>query len=209
MKYPHLVNGAWASSAPLRALVDYFEYKEVMADAIQRVGGDECYTTIENAFQEMERLVEISDVETLKTEFNLCSALDLSSNDVAHFFYEVSDIVAGLVQGHRTGRIEGACDLMRRLKEDDAKTDMQAFAGWVIYGNDDCLDMSYLSAVRKYRDSTWGSEGNQQMRQWTYQTCSEFGWFQTSTSRNQIFGSPEMYPIQYFVDICQDLYDFS
>lgn len=207
MKYPHLVNGAWASSAPLHAQVDFFEYKEVMANGIKRVGGDECHDTIENAFQEMERLVDLSDSQTLSNEFNLCSELDLSA-DVAHFFYEVSDIVAGLVQSHRAGRIESACSLMSREKAGNS-TDLQAFAAWVKSGAGLCLDMSYSNSVAKFRNTEWGSEANQQMRQWVYQTCSEFAWFQTSSSTNQIFGSPHMYPVEYFVGLCRDLYDFT
>lgn len=206
-KYPHLVTGAWASSAPLNAEVDFSRYKEVMTDAIQRVGGDECTLTIENAFSEMERLVNAEDVREIHAAFNLCYALDLT-RDVAHFFFEVSDIVAGLVQGHRPGSIERACDYMRREKE-DGKDDLHAFAGWVKHDSFTCLDMNYANSVEKFSNVEWGSEANRQMRQWTYQTCSEFAWFQTSTSTNQIFGSAELYPVDYFVQICQDLYDFS
>lgn len=208
-KYPHLVTGAWASSAPVNSEVDFFKYKEVMTNAIRKVGGDECSATIENAFNEMERLVEEHNVERLLVAFNLCSSLDLSS-DVAHFFYEISDIVAGLVQSHRVGRIEAACEVMRRKKQDESKEDLEAFGAWVNQGlGSPCLDMKYTNNVEKFRNVEWGSEANRQMRQWTYQTCSEFAWFQTSTSTNQIFGSPSTYPVDYFVQLCKDLYDFS
>ena len=205
-KYPHLVNGAWASSAPLFAKVDFFQYKEVMTNAITRVGGSDCAEIFENAFAEMERLVELGNTSRIDDGFNLCDPLDLT-RDVSHFFFEVSDTVAGLVQGHRVGRIEGACDLMRREKEDLSNDDLDAFAAWVTDGSSSCLDMSYQNSVNKFRNITWGSEANRQMRQWTYQTCSEFAWFQTSSSNNQIFGT--LYPLDYFVKICEDLYDFS
>lgn len=207
-KYPHLVNGAWASSAPLNAQVDFLEYKEVMTNAIKRVGGEECLATFENAFLEMERLVEAGDGRRLHVAFNLCYSLDLIA-DVAHFFYEISDIVAGLVQGHRPGRIENACDYMKRMKVLESMDDLDAFAAWIKHGAYMCLDMKYQNNVKKFRNVEWGSEANRQMRQWTYQTCSEFAWFQTSTSSNQIFGTYSLYPVDYFVRLCQDLYDFS
>lgn len=204
-KYPHLVDGAWASSAPLNAQVDFSEYKEVMTNSIKRVGGDECFATFEKAFREMERLVEARELRRLQVAFGLCFPLDLT-RDVAHFFFEMSDIVAGLVQGHRTGRIESACNKMR-IEKQQGSDDLDAFAAWVKLDLWTCLDMSYERNIKKFRNEAWGSEANRQMRQWTYQTCSEFAWFQTSTSKDQIFGTS--YPVDYFVGLCQDLYDYS
>lgn len=168
-KYPHLVNGAWASSAPVNAQVDFAEYKEVMTTAIKRVGGEECASTMENAFKEMERLIEERDVRRLLISFNLCWSLDLSK-DVAHFFYEMSDLVASLVQAHRPGRIEFACDYMKMKKERDDLDDMDAFGAWVQHGQYICADMSYQANIKKFRNVDWGAEANRQMRQWTYQT---------------------------------------
>ena len=42
------------------------------------------------------------------------------------------------------------------------------------------------------------------MRPWIYQTCNEYGWFQTSTSRNQPFGTK--YPLVFFTTLCKDAY---
>lgn len=203
-KYPHLVTGAWASSAPLHAQVDFFEYKDVMTDAIKRVSGDECAATFENAFRIMEELVAAKDVRRLLIALSMCLPMDLTY-DVAHFFYELSDMVAGLVQSHRSGKIEAACDFMQNIKNTNLDADdLDAFAGWVKKGSYMCLNTSYKSMLRKFRETDWGSEANHHMRQWVYQTCSEFAWFQTSTSDNQIFGSS--YPIEYFVGLCQDIY---
>lgn len=204
-KYPHLVNGVWASSAPVNAQIDFAEYKDVMTNSIKKLGGDECYANFGNAFNQMETVVKSGNASRIYQAFKLCSPLDLS-RDVAHFFYETSDIVAGLVQSHRAGNIEAACNFLKREKEQNGKEDLEAFAAWVNHGSLMCLDMSYANNVKKFRNIDWVSEANRQMRQWTYQTCSEFAWFQTSTSTNQIFGT--LYPLDYFVKICQDLYDF-
>lgn len=171
LKYPHLVNGSWASSGPMNVKADFWEYKDVMTDAIRRVGGDACYTTVKNAFLAMERLVTEGDVQRLQASFNLCQPLDLPT-DVQHFFYEISDIVAGLVQVHRGTDIQRACDLMRREKEENSKDDLDAFAAWVKNGQWKCLDMGYQSRLTKFRDTNLAADANQQMRQWTYQTCT-------------------------------------
>ena len=39
-------------------------------------------------------------------------------------------------------------------------------------------------------------------RAWLYQTCSEFGWYHTSGSHNQIFGSS--FPAKLFKQLCAD-----
>lgn len=205
-KYPHLITGAWASSAPLNAKLDFYEYKEVMTNSIRRLGGDDCSAILEGAFVEMENLILIENTSRIDGAFELCDPLDIT-NDAAHLLYELSDIVAGLIQGHRPGSIERACDFMREVKSDSARDDLDAFAAWVRRSESSCLNMSYAHAVEKFRNTDWSHEANYQMRQWTYQTCTEYAWFQTSTSRQQIFGSS--YPVDYFVQLCDDLYDFT
>lgn len=69
-----------------------------------------------------------------------------------------------------------------------------------------CLDMSYQNSIDTFKNTSWNSTANEQLRQWTYQTCSEFGWFATVKSKKQIFGT--MYPsLDYFVYTCNDLFD--
>jgi hypothetical protein len=176
-KFPHLVDGAFASSGPVQAQIDFFQYKEVMSRSIERVGGDECAEIIGNAFAHMEQLVEANDTDRITNAFSLCSALEMPI-DVPHFFYEVSDIVAGLVQSHRAGRIETACEFIVNERHINAKEDIEAFGSWVVSQGDEeiCLDFSYANSVEKYNNIEWGSIANQQMRQWIYQTCSEFAW---------------------------------
>uniref|UniRef100_H2Y480 Uncharacterized protein n=1 Tax=Ciona savignyi TaxID=51511 RepID=H2Y480_CIOSA len=41
------------------------------------------------------------------------------------------------------------------------------------------------------------------MRQWTYQTCAEFGWFQTTDSKNQPFHG---FPLKLSLEICEEVF---
>lgn len=41
-------------------------------------------------------------------------------------------------------------------------------------------------------------------RQWMYQTCTEFGWYQTSGSDHQPFGSS--FPVEFYTQLCSDVY---
>lgn len=167
------------------------------------MGGKECADIIETAFDDMEVLVEQENTTKITESFNLCKPLELPI-DTPHFFYEVSDIVAGLVQSHRPGNIESACNFMKS-KITEGKDEIEAFGAWVIQYEKECMNFNYKDYVEKFRNVTWGSVANQQMRQWTYQTCAEFAWFQTSTSSDQIFGTK--YPLDYFYRICNDLFN--
>lgn len=48
--YPHIVTGAWASSAPMDAKMDLIEYYEACGVLIQTVGGEDYYTNLVNTF---------------------------------------------------------------------------------------------------------------------------------------------------------------
>lgn len=206
LKYPHLINGAWASSAPLLAKVNFLEYNELMTESVRSVGGEKCVRKFESAFKKLEEFAAFSEPKVLlkiKNDFNLCEPLKLC-RDVAHFFYEMSDTVAGLVQSHRSGDIEKACKFMLDASHSD---DVVALGAWInSKKKKKCNDMNYENTVRHYNNVTWGSEANKQLRQWTYQTCDAFGWFQTGSSLNQAFGSTHP-QVGYFMKMCGDLFD--
>lgn len=101
-KYPHLVKGAWASSGPLRAKLNYFEYTETVGKSIRKVGGDECYYKLEDIFQAVDDLLTNDDSETLQQLFRLCDTFNITNqNDVFTFYSSLKNIFSGIVQGHR------------------------------------------------------------------------------------------------------------
>lgn len=94
--YPDLVTGAWSSSAPLLAKMDFFEYNEVMTESLRTIGGEKCLQRFEDAFKAIDELISHSDPTTLaklEKDFKLCEPLVLA-RDIPHFQYELSDTVA-------------------------------------------------------------------------------------------------------------------
>lgn len=95
---------------------------------------------------------------------------------------------------------------------------------------DKCLKNNYEKFVTLYRNETWDAQSDISkhitikiacvnyllfiilffflhaitVRQWYYQTCTEYGYYQTSNSTKSIFGS--LFPLLYFTNICEDLY---
>lgn len=51
-----------------------------------------------------------------------------------------------------------------------------------------CLDVSYDGFIKQMRQVNWNESAAVGGRQWTYQTCIEFGFFQSTDSKNQPFG---------------------
>ncbi|XP_001868269.2 putative serine protease K12H4.7 [Culex quinquefasciatus] len=203
-KYPHLVNGVWASSAPLLAKLDFTEYKEVVSESIRLVGGDACADRVQRGVAEVEDLIKQGSYDQVAQAFNLCADTDLSNKrDRQGFLSSISDTFAGVVQYHWSGDIEGVCKV---INDPNYNTDMEALAGWFTYGSTRCLDASYESMISYYRNTDWTHGANTgSMRPWLYQTCAEYGWYQTSGSENQIFGSG--FPVDLYIQWCADLYD--
>ena len=46
--------------------------------------------------------------------------------------------------------------------------------------------LSLQNYVAYMKETDWSSGNTNGMRQWTYQTCTEFGYFQTSDSKSQV-----------------------
>lgn len=112
---------------------------------------------------------------------------------------------------NRSGDIERFCQVLLDPKYTD-ETDLDAFVRWYtreVFGSypsdDDCVDATFESDVILHRNITWGSDATRSsMRQWFFQTCNEFGWYETSGSRFQPFGSS--FPVDKFHRWCSDVY---
>ncbi|KAJ6639188.1 putative serine protease K12H4.7 [Pseudolycoriella hygida] len=210
-KYPHLAVGAWASSAPVLAKVDFIEYKEVVGASIRSVGGEECYRRLEGAFSQAELLIENQNFVEFSNRFRTCDVLTNDVYDIWSMFGLFSDILAGIVQYHRTGDIEGVCE---ELLDPNfpTETDLDAFVRWYtrqIFGNnpadDECIDATFMSDIEFYRNTSWDHYATRSAaRQWFYQTCAEYGWYQTSGSRFQPFGSS--FPVELYIRWCNYVY---
>lgn len=109
----------------------------------------------------------------------------------------------------RPGIIEAHC---KNLTEDDENEQNEnqslhnfakIFRKHYLAPNDSCIDASYEEDISKMRKND--TEEAMQLRPWFYQTCSEFGWYQTTDSGEQPFG--KIVPVEYYLQICQDVFD--
>eukprot|EP01119_Soliformovum_irregulare_P015225 TRINITY_DN4257_c0_g1_i2.p1 TRINITY_DN4257_c0_g1~~TRINITY_DN4257_c0_g1_i2.p1 ORF type:complete len:206 (-),score=52.49 TRINITY_DN4257_c0_g1_i2:55-672(-) len=96
--------------------------------------------------------------------------------------------------------IETLCNIMNNNSMDP----LTAYAATsALYTNGECLDASYEDMMAGLQNLTQPPTGVAD-RSWTYQTCAEFGFFQTTDSRAQPFGS--LVPLSFYTEQCQTLF---
>lgn len=70
--------------------------------------------------------------------------------------------------------------------------------------NETCLDYKYDNMINDMKNVSWEAESSEGGRQWTYQTCTEFGFYQTSENTSAVFG--DRFPVEFFVKQCTDIF---
>lgn len=163
--YPDKANGAWASSAPLHAQMDFPEYKEVISRAIESEGAAGCSDRITEAFQQLQLDIANGQVAGITEKFNLCADIKPADNmDVWSFFNIITDEFAGLVQYHYYGDIQGACT---QILDPTIADSVEAVGKWIqtLYGAQ-CVNTNYESYAALHSETGW--TGNI-MRLWMYQ----------------------------------------
>ncbi|CAH2034557.1 unnamed protein product, partial [Iphiclides podalirius] len=214
MKYPHLVYAAVSSSGPLLAKVNFMEYFTVVVDALrEKTGGEECVTQLRLAHSQIEALMKTKP-HVVEKEFRVCKPFSkATSNDIKNFFSSLADDFADLVQYNEDNRISmdtryrnltinSVCKLLTEPGESPAHQRLAAFNSMMLEkSNQSCMDYSYGGMIEELRNASWGSEGG---RQWMYQTCTEFGFYQTSSGEVEVFG--DHFKLDFFVQQCQDVF---
>jgi len=217
LKYPHLVAGSVSTSAPLLAKADFFEYLEVVEAALD-TSTPGCVNVIKEAIRKTQFLTAHRvGWQMLKKKYNLCSNFDgTNSNDVTNLFEALIGNFEGIVQYNKDNKaFEGAkwqnitidtvCDIMT---DDKGGSEIEKLAKVndlsLMMAGEKCLDHSYSSEVKSLQDNSWDSEAANGGRQWTYQTCTEFGWYQSS----DLPGNPwnNIIPVKFFENMCSDIF---
>ncbi|CAF4627596.1 unnamed protein product [Rotaria sp. Silwood2] len=215
LKYPHLVHGAISASSPMTALTDFSEYLVVVRNSLATYD-EKCNEAISGATEVMQNMVQSSAGRTvLKTAFRLCDSIE-TQNDVDNFFETVSGNFQGVVQYNKDNRaFEGAratnitidvlCKTMLDTSEPDIFQRMVNVNNMLLNAYDQpCLDAGYMSMINQLRNTSWNASASEGGRQWTYQTCVEFGFFQSSDDSQQPFGNN--FPASFFIQQCADIF---
>ncbi|XP_017112071.2 putative serine protease K12H4.7 [Drosophila elegans] len=204
--YPDLVAASWASSAPLLAKADFYEYMELVSRSIQLSYAHNCSMRIEKGLKHLVKLFNDNGIQELLYEFNGCEDYNPKDPlDRAAFFNGLGNYFALVVQSY-SAYIPRLCETLMSLNSNDEL----AFVSFLklLYSegkrSSDCQDFGYSSMLQIFREDTdQGSE----TRAWFYQTCNEFGWYTTTKSNSSSSAAfANQVPLSYFVKLCQDAF---
>jgi hypothetical protein len=203
IKFPHLIDASVASSGPVAAEVDFYQYLAVVADSLAFYGSAQCVSNIAAATQKIQALTTSADgLSTLSSMFSTCAPI--TQADIPNFMQSLAGNFMGIVQYNLEVpgvNISTLCDTMTNSSADPLTNYL---AVWDLFAGGECVDVSYADMVTELKNSSiqMGVGG----RQWIYQSCIEFGYFQTSDSPNQPFGN--LFNVSSQTILCQDVFGF-
>uniref|UniRef100_A0A1A8RKA0 Protease, serine, 16 (Thymus) n=1 Tax=Nothobranchius rachovii TaxID=451742 RepID=A0A1A8RKA0_9TELE len=219
LKYPHLVHASVATSAPVYATVNFPEYLEVVWRSLA-AENVECPVLVKKASDTIaEHLKDPETFDNVTKDFNLCSKLQIQNPMDSGYFLEMlagnfMDVVQynednrefeGVVGGNIT--IKVLCAVMGDTSLGDPYARYAAVARLMMDAFSlKCLDPSFSNYTRDMTNASWDGPAAGGGRQWVYQTCSEFGFYQSTDSPNQPFTG---FPLGYQLKQCAAFYNIS
>ncbi|KAK7906767.1 hypothetical protein WMY93_015379 [Mugilogobius chulae] len=206
LKYPHLIHASVATSAPVHAQVNFPERKLPPA-------GSKASDTL------VERLKDPTTYDNITKDFNLCSKLQIQTeSDSAYFLETLAGNFMDVVQYNQDNRafegvvgtnitIEVLCAVMADASLGDPYKRYAAVARLMMETfSMKCLNVSYNNYVQDMTNTSWDGPAAGGGRQWVYQTCTEFGFYQSTDSPDQPFTG---FPLDYQVKQCAEFYNVS
>ncbi|XP_017967445.1 putative serine protease K12H4.7 [Drosophila navojoa] len=210
--YPELVTAVWASSAPLLAKADFYEYMQRVENTLTQSYGSNCTRRLERGLEHLVDLFNGNKTRDLLRRLNVCPNFNASDSlDRIAFFSGINNYFAWITQSYST-YLPQLCETLLSQHSSDAESLLTFLE--LLYTLDQrwnayyCQDFSYNSMLQLYNESSDHSSGS---RAWFYQTCSQFGWFTTTgsgaintTSGHSTFGSEVS--LWYFEQLCRDAF---
>ncbi|XP_041970240.1 putative serine protease K12H4.7 [Aricia agestis] len=202
-RYPHLVLGTVASSGPILGKVDFTDYLEVVHEAFHSEGGDQCISVIRQGIEDTVAAIQTeAGRQTVQETYRLCEPLKYDSvYDMGYFSGLISVSFSGSVQYALPGSLRQIC--ANFATNVYGVTPMQKIAGFIVdyQGLDDeaCWGVEYESLVSFYRQRS-------NSRAWYYQTCTEYGFYQTAPRSGTVFDPLTWISVDYFVNICKQAF---
>lgn len=150
----------------------------------------------------------------LGKRLKLCTELtpNLSQNDEYSLWNSLTDSFMEVIQYNKENVPEGktniksVCDKMKAAENKlDALIDIH---NMITDGHgEECREWDYKWQVDQLSYTKLDPAAN--MRQWIFQSCSQYGFFQSNSGKTRAFG--QHYPISFFGQLCQDAFstDFS
>ena len=222
LKFPHIVTAAISNSAPIQAVLDFAAYNNHVAHDLKdpAVGGsDECLDLFVHGHDELiHRIGDSSEHVEITEQFGLCQAESLQDPRNVQLF--VGDGVVDLgTQSNDPACSDPLCNLgvicraALQYYHNNAtigtnKPAMDTLA-WLARqqrdqqsnSSDGCLELDWISTLKLLADPVRGRAGG--LRSWLWQTCTEFGFYQTCELHSACPYGKSWHPLSQDLEICR------
>ncbi|KAF0701157.1 Aste57867_8345 [Aphanomyces stellatus] len=188
-KYPNRYAGSFASSAPIQLKADFFEYADVVAFGLKKVGGTACFNTVQTALKQFHQLVQSTkptDVAQLKKSFKPCSPMKTDS-DRATLEWWLFDKFQGAAQydGQQDDGLAFVCDMFTNTTTTATPLERLAKYAKHYWDSSKCTGSDFNTEILSPLLDT--SMANNAPRGWFYMCCNELGAAQTTALSSSLF----------------------
>ncbi|KRY75326.1 putative serine protease K12H4.7 [Trichinella pseudospiralis] len=219
LKYPHLITGAVASSAPFQIKVNFHEYLDSAFDSIKKVNAN-CGSEIENAILQMRQLLRTEyGRRELKEKLSLCKKIkQAEGKDVQNLFAVIADMFSFIVQYNQpkaTMNIRNMCEKLTDLSGGDPVTRLGVIIRWMLrFTSSFCLNFRYADMIAELSDTKWSKSSIFKQRIELFVLQIDNG--NIKLARNLVIFKQQIHFImlslepmiysQFFLDICKDTF---
>jgi len=197
LRFPHIVDISYASSAPLGVGLDYPEYFEIVSEVYANVSVS-CINTIREGFNKTAELLRTHSgrkiVKNSLKKWNCGNINKMNSLEILNTMLSILNVQNDPI------KYEDVACLVLSMDTDDTSP-FQRLANLVILKS---KDQGACSNDDDDTDNDEDTEGTRNNLAWSYQTCTEMGTFQTLNRANSKHPFAMDATIQESVDECID-----
>ncbi|GAM20714.1 hypothetical protein SAMD00019534_038890, partial [Acytostelium subglobosum LB1] len=195
MKYPNLATAVVASSAPLKAVTKFDSYDRKIRENL----GPECSASLKRLFDHIEHEIMTNKNTSLKSLFKCNQEMDDRM-----FLYMISETLSYAVQYNSKQRaISNLCPKLEHDPELEIIDLLSIYVGFVndLFTNQhmECEDYNIYNYAGAGPDVSGA-------RQWTWQMCSEYGWFFVGSDSNTTLKSSLINVTWWEEEVCRILF---
>lgn len=179
----------------LESFLDYFV---VIGEGIKRFGSQACYDQIKNGTAELEKKLQTLNSTEAQRLLKLSPEFDVKNFfDVSSFFRFIATQFSIQVESRR---LQYTCNSLLTSKDN-----ITGIINFILSKSEsqENLNISYANDIHMLLNTTYNIQIP--FRQILYQKCSELGWFPTTDSFHQPFGT--RLPLSTYLTLCSDIFD--
>lgn len=196
MKYPHLFLSAIGGSGPVHAKVNFPEYDETVSYSLG-LDSEECHLNSQAAMaQAGDMTLSQQNWATLEKTFNTCTPI-VNPLDFIDTIYNPLAFSVQYNEAHLNYPRNTLCEIMTNKSQTPLDNLAQANSDPRLGNPPGCLQIELYHGS----DGLLNTSTSVEMRKWMWQTCTEFGYYQTAADSPNNTMSP-LLNVTYFLDMC-------